>query len=101
MLNCDFEIVSKYADAGLELPVRKTDESAGYDLVAAADTVIPSYFNMLNEFLDRLQVEIQNLEKRNQSLEEQYAEIQCENDELRKQTPVRKPVILPFNRNDN
>ena len=59
MLNCDFEIVSQYADAGLELPVRKTDESAGYDLVAAADTVIPSYFNMLNEFLDRLQVEVQ------------------------------------------
>ena len=59
MLNCDFEIVSKYVDADLELPIRKTDDSAGYDLVAATDTVIPSYFNMLNEFLDRLQVEIQ------------------------------------------
>jgi len=26
-----FEIVSKYADAGLSLPVRKTKASAGYD----------------------------------------------------------------------
>lgn len=59
MLNCDFEVVSKYIDAGLELPMRKTDDSAGYDLVAAVDTVIPSYFNMLNEFLDRLQLEVQ------------------------------------------
>ena len=42
-----FEIVSKYADAGLELPMRKTEYSAGYDLVAADDIVIPSYYNMM------------------------------------------------------
>ena len=38
-----FEVVSKYADAGLALPVRKTQNSAGYDLAAAEDIVIPSY----------------------------------------------------------
>lgn len=58
MLGCNFEVVSKYADAGLELPVRKTEYSAGYDLVAAEDTVIPSYYNMLNEVLENLVVEI-------------------------------------------
>ena len=58
MLGCNFEVVSKYMDAGLELPMRKTEFSAGYDLVAAEDTVIPSYYNMLNEVLENLVVEI-------------------------------------------
>ena len=44
-----FEIVSKYADAGLELPVRKTAQSAGYDMAAAEDYVIPSVWQMFNE----------------------------------------------------
>ena len=34
-----FEIVSKYADAGLHLPVRKTAKSAGYDFEVADITV--------------------------------------------------------------
>ena len=42
-----FEIVSKYADAGLSLPVRKTKASAGYDFQVAEDIVIPSYFNLI------------------------------------------------------
>lgn len=41
-----FEVVSKYADAGLALPVRKTQNSAGYDLAAAEDIVIPSYLKL-------------------------------------------------------
>ncbi len=36
-----FEFVSEYKDAGLPLPERKTAASAGYDIVAAADTVLP------------------------------------------------------------
>ena len=35
-----FEIVSKYMDAGIELPVRKTAASAGYDLQAAEDVIL-------------------------------------------------------------
>lgn len=58
MVGCDFEIVSKYVDEGLELPVRKTEFSAGYDLVAAVDTVIPSMYNMIEETLENLAVEI-------------------------------------------
>ena len=38
-----FEIVSKYADAGIVLPSRKTKYSAGYDLAAAEDIIIPPY----------------------------------------------------------
>lgn len=35
-----FEPVTAYKDAGLPLPERKTAASAGYDIVAAADTVL-------------------------------------------------------------
>ena len=44
-----FEFVDKYKDAGLDLPTRKTGKSAGYDLVAAADCVIPSIWNQMKE----------------------------------------------------
>ena len=44
-----FEIVSKYADAGLNPPIRKTAKSAGYDFEVAADTIIPSYYSLVNE----------------------------------------------------
>ena len=43
----NFEIISKYADADLNLPERKTAASAGYDFQVAEDIVIPSYFNLM------------------------------------------------------
>ena len=58
MLNCDFEVVSRFADAGLNLPERKTEYSAGYDLIAAEDVVIPSMFNMVDEVMENLTFEI-------------------------------------------
>ena len=39
-----FEIVSKYSDKNIELPIRKTAQSAGYDIACAEDIVIPSIF---------------------------------------------------------
>ena len=42
-----FEVVSKYADAGLTLPVRKTADSAGYDLCVAEDCILPSYWTLM------------------------------------------------------
>ena len=42
-----FEFVTKYEDAGLPLPVRKTKHSAGYDLCAAEDVIIPAYHDLL------------------------------------------------------
>ena len=44
-----FEIVSKYESADLALPVRKTKMSAGYDLAAADDYIIPSVFQLASE----------------------------------------------------
>ena len=41
-----FEVISKYADAALVEPVRKTKYSAGYDLCAAEDTIIPPYMDL-------------------------------------------------------
>lgn len=38
-----FDIISKYADSDIKLPVRKTTDSAGYDFFVAEDIVIPSY----------------------------------------------------------
>jgi dUTP pyrophosphatase len=44
-----FEKVSKYADADIAMPVRKTEHSAGYDMVAANYYVIPSIWPMFDE----------------------------------------------------
>ncbi len=44
-----FEKVSKYADADIAMPVRKTAQSAGYDMVAAEDYIIPSVWQMAEE----------------------------------------------------
>ena len=38
-----FEIVKGYEDKGINLPTRKTAHSAGYDVEAAEDVVIPMY----------------------------------------------------------
>lgn len=38
-----FEVAKGFEDKGINLPVRKTKYSAGYDIEAAEDTVIPSF----------------------------------------------------------
>ena len=38
-----FEKVSKFAKVDINLPVRKTADSAGYDMEVAEDIIIPSY----------------------------------------------------------
>lgn len=42
-----FEVVTKYANKEIQLPKRATRGSAGYDIAAAEDTVIPSIWNVL------------------------------------------------------
>lgn len=39
-----FEIVEGYENKGINLPVRRTAHSAGYDVEAAEDVVIPKYY---------------------------------------------------------
>ena len=38
-----FEIAKGFEDKGINLPVRKTKYSAGYDIEAAEDTIVPSF----------------------------------------------------------
>lgn len=52
-----FEKVSKYADQEIKMPKRKTEFSAGYDMVAAEDYVIPSVWQMVMEASDMIHVE--------------------------------------------
>ena len=49
-----FEIVSKYND--VNVPKRATEHSAGYDLAAADDLVIPSLFRKFSGFKTTIQV---------------------------------------------
>ena len=46
-----FEIAKGFEDKGINLPVRKTKYSAGYDIEAAEDTVIPSSKKGMNPTL--------------------------------------------------
>lgn len=41
-----FEVVSKYRDQGINLPRRQTLASAGYDIEAAKDMIIPSIWRL-------------------------------------------------------
>lgn len=43
-----FEVVSKYKNAGIALPERKTAQSAGYDIACAQDIVIPPMWDHLH-----------------------------------------------------
>ena len=52
-----FEKVSKYADADIAMPVRKTAQSAGYDMVAAEDYIIPSLWLMTADAAEAWPVE--------------------------------------------
>lgn len=47
-----FEIVSEYQDKGINLPVRKTRLSAGYDIESAKTVTIPSIWRQVGKFLD-------------------------------------------------
>ena len=43
-----FEIAKGFENAGINIPVRKTKYSAGYDIEAAEDVVIPSFKKGMN-----------------------------------------------------
>ena len=43
-----FEIAKGFENAGINLPVRKTKYSAGYDIEAAEDTIVPSFKKGMN-----------------------------------------------------
>lgn len=43
MSNRRFEFISKYKNSGINLPTRKTSQSAGYDFEVVEDTIVPSW----------------------------------------------------------
>lgn len=46
-----FEIAKGFEDKNINLPIRKTKYSAGYDIEAAEDTVVPSFKKGINPTL--------------------------------------------------
>lgn len=46
-----FEIAKGYENKGINLPIRKTKYSAGYDIEAAEDVIIPSFKKGMNPTL--------------------------------------------------
>ncbi len=46
-----FEVAKGFEDKGINMPVRKTKYSAGYDIEAAEDTVVPSFKKGMNPTL--------------------------------------------------
>lgn len=46
-----FEIAKGFEDKGINIPIRKTKYSAGYDIEAAEDVVIPSFKKGMNPTL--------------------------------------------------
>lgn len=46
-----FEIAKGFEDKGINLPIRKTKYSAGYDVEAAEDVTIPSFEKEMNQYL--------------------------------------------------
>ena len=47
-----FEKVSKFNNIELNLPIRKTAHSAGYDFEIAEDIIIPSWIELVDKLLD-------------------------------------------------
>lgn len=47
-----FEIAKQYEDQDIQLPIAKTDGSAGYDFFVAEDTIVPSWINLYNTMLN-------------------------------------------------
>ena len=52
-----FEKVSRFADVDIEMPVRKTMYSAGYDFIVAEDIVVPPMESLMDEIADYIALE--------------------------------------------
>ena len=79
-----FEIVSKYKDKNINLPIRATEGSSGYDFECAADTIIPSYIDLRNSMTTHLK-----------QFGKQYTL-----DEIKKITSVNKLKFVTFAKTD-
>ena len=53
-----FEVAKGFEDKGINLPVRKTKYSAGYDIEAAEDVVVPSFKKGMNPTLVKTGIKV-------------------------------------------
>ena len=85
-----FEKVSRFSETDINLPKRKTAESAGYDMEVAEDIIIPSYQNISSLMKDVLSpyliFENGNISARTVNLEEMKEITQILN---------AKPTLVP------
>ena len=58
-----FEKIKKYKDSDIAVPVRKTAKAAGYDMVAAEDTLIPPYSALMKELSDEVSDDVYCLDE--------------------------------------
>ena len=58
-----FEVAKGFEDKGINLPVRKTKYSAGYDIEAAEDVIVPSFKKGMNPTLVKTGIKALNKSK--------------------------------------
>lgn len=95
-----FEVCSKYQDAAINLPKRQTLASAGYDLEAAEDTVIPSIWRLNFVRIFRLIRNGHQLNERDLELAEQILKPTLVHTGIKVYMPEDEVVILA-NRSSN
>ena len=87
-----FEVVSAYADKGINIPTRATYAAAGYDFEVAEDIVIPSY-HVLMEAINNEHADIVSIDAETGRIN--YCPITL--DEMKKVTSKlkAKPTLVP------
>ena len=68
-----FEFVTRHKDCGLDLPKYATPGSAGVDLAAVEDTVIPSYYSLMNSLQDKAKGDFFSLDQMAKLTKETHA----------------------------
>ena len=61
--NAYFEKVTKFAESGIPMPVRKTENSAGYDFVVAEDVVLTPYATLMKDLQTAAESRLYTLEE--------------------------------------
>ena len=72
-LMASFEFVTRHKDCGLYLPKYATPGSAGVDLAAVEDTVIPSYYSLMNSLQDKAKGDFFSLDQMAKLTKETHA----------------------------
>ena len=61
--NAYFEKVTKFAESDIPMPIRKTENSAGYDFVVAEDVVLTPYATLMEDLQAAAESRLYTLEE--------------------------------------